>query len=136
MAEAIVVGRLHADLYPQQVGVRLEDASTFERCLKSPSGITGYLASLDSLAKNSPTMSNPKMMTSVSGTMTGPEDASAVRVRPRRLRAFLALAAGGEQRERDRYPWRKEQQDPNSVAEHHPSSFAIALSQLTVAACA
>ena len=29
--EAIVVGRLHADLYPQQVGVRLEDVVSFER---------------------------------------------------------------------------------------------------------
>jgi 5-dehydro-2-deoxygluconokinase len=29
--EAIVVGRLHADLYPQQIGVRLEEVATFER---------------------------------------------------------------------------------------------------------
>ena len=39
--EAIVVGRLHADLYPQQVGVRLEDVVSFERFVGGFAGNVG-----------------------------------------------------------------------------------------------
>jgi bifunctional ADP-heptose synthase (sugar kinase/adenylyltransferase) len=39
--EAIVIGRLHADLYPQQVGVPLEDVRTFERFVGGFAGNVG-----------------------------------------------------------------------------------------------
>jgi 5-dehydro-2-deoxygluconokinase len=39
--EAIVIGRLHADLYPQQIGVALEDARTFERFVGGFAGNVG-----------------------------------------------------------------------------------------------
>ena len=31
LPDALVIGRLHADLYPREIGVRLEDVQTFER---------------------------------------------------------------------------------------------------------
>jgi 5-dehydro-2-deoxygluconokinase len=39
--EAIVIGRLHADLYPQQIGVALEDVRTFERFVGGFAGNVG-----------------------------------------------------------------------------------------------
>jgi 5-dehydro-2-deoxygluconokinase len=39
--EAIVVGRLHADLYPQQIGVPLEEVRTFERFVGGFAGNVG-----------------------------------------------------------------------------------------------
>jgi 5-dehydro-2-deoxygluconokinase len=39
--QAIVVGRLHADLYPQQIGVPLEDVRTFERFVGGFAGNVG-----------------------------------------------------------------------------------------------
>lgn len=39
--EAVVLGRLHADLYPQQVGVPLEAARTFERFVGGFAGNVG-----------------------------------------------------------------------------------------------
>jgi 5-dehydro-2-deoxygluconokinase len=39
--EAVVIGRLHADLYPQQIGVALEDARTFERLVGGFAGNVG-----------------------------------------------------------------------------------------------
>jgi 5-dehydro-2-deoxygluconokinase len=39
--EAIVLGRLHADLYPEQIGVVLEDAETFRRFVGGFAGNVG-----------------------------------------------------------------------------------------------
>jgi 5-dehydro-2-deoxygluconokinase len=39
--QAIVVGRLHADLYPQQIGVPLEEVRTFERFVGGFAGNVG-----------------------------------------------------------------------------------------------
>jgi 5-dehydro-2-deoxygluconokinase len=39
--EAVVIGRLHADLYPQQIGVVLEEARTFERLVGGFAGNVG-----------------------------------------------------------------------------------------------
>jgi len=39
--EAVVIGRLHADLYPEQIGVPLEDVRTFERFVGGFAGNVG-----------------------------------------------------------------------------------------------
>jgi 5-dehydro-2-deoxygluconokinase len=39
--EAVVIGRLHADLYPQQIGVALEDVQTFSRFVGGFAGNVG-----------------------------------------------------------------------------------------------
>ncbi|MEA2633190.1 MAG: 5-dehydro-2-deoxygluconokinase [Chloroflexota bacterium] len=39
--EAVVLGRLHADLYPEQIGLRLEDVQTFRRFVGGFAGNVG-----------------------------------------------------------------------------------------------